>query len=835
MSLKLWLPLRGNLNNQGISDATATNGGGVTFASSGNFGSNARFPGSSTGFLRLPPLLQATDEFTIAFWMKLDSITSNVTFYSQRNAANATGFTIFYVSSNTVIRFDDGSTLNATLPSAAANKWYHVVCCRDSEKKYIYINGILAASGNKGTPSAVNSNYSLIGGSQANAAGSTPTANYMAGYLNDYRIYDHCISAVEAHELSQGLLLHYTFETANCGRPNLILNGLPHLKNVTSNWSAWVNSGGWQAPIYCEENGYSFMRAKCLISGKQGGIHHPPADYTALKNGVTYTLSAFIRASAPCQIRFYQEYMTTTNIIDISTEWKFYSYSCALDTSKANHSDVFYCMPETAVEGLTIDIRMVKLEEGDGATAWRPHVNDSIASLYNGGISNDAGYKIPNSITGTIISAGTNARGKSGIYLPHDTATTIDICLPNEDTNTCDFSKIPQGTFSMWINRHSTNTGWRHYAYFASNYNWTGVTADFLIIGSTGGAGLTMDCCSNTFGYTPNLNEWNMYTISWDLDAHIAKMYVNGELKATKNDDKINTTYAATSATSHYIGNAWNDTSASHGALGIQSDYSIDDVRIYSTCLLDSDIKMLYNTSMRIDKNNNIHPFNLFEGAKNDIDRRGNLNCNTFSEYNGMSFLKYDPDLYIEDDGSCWVHIFHHCNPHGAAFTQGDTFDTSCYIDADRWFNVEVCNYIDKWELMTKFTKTYLDTVRVSRWIQTANPLTATFAETTASKITRIRADDGVNSYWGGIYKLNNSKTYLTTNDGTDGHWYGDYGCFITDWANGGIPGFSSGTNDCISTGTIDLYVRIDNVDFNNASAKTTKNNMWIGNQIIER
>jgi len=33
--------------------------------------------------------------------------------------------------------------------------------------------------------------------------------NYLSGYLRDYRVYNHCLSASEVVELSKGLYYHY--------------------------------------------------------------------------------------------------------------------------------------------------------------------------------------------------------------------------------------------------------------------------------------------------------------------------------------------------------------------------------------------------------------------------------------------------------------------------------------------------------------------------------------------------------------------------------------------------------------------------------------------------
>ena len=101
-----------------------------------------------------------------------------------------------------------------------------------------------------------------------------------------------------------------------------------------------------------------------------------------------------------------------------------------------------------------------------------------------------------------------------------------------------------------------------------------------------------MDCCSCTYTFTPELNTWYLYTLSWDLTTHTAKFYINGELKGSKTDNKIGITYASKHG-QHYIGNASYQT----------SDYSISDFRLYTTVLSDTAIKELYNTPISLTNN----------------------------------------------------------------------------------------------------------------------------------------------------------------------------------------------------------------------------------------
>ena len=43
-------------------------------------------------------------------------------------------------------------------------------------------------------------------------AAGTASGTYLNGFLNDVRIYDHCLSDKEVEEISKGLVLHYKLD-----------------------------------------------------------------------------------------------------------------------------------------------------------------------------------------------------------------------------------------------------------------------------------------------------------------------------------------------------------------------------------------------------------------------------------------------------------------------------------------------------------------------------------------------------------------------------------------------------------------------------------------------
>lgn len=204
----------------------------------------------------------------------------------------------------------------------------------------------------------------------------------------------------------------------------------------------------------------------------------------------------------------------------------------------------------------------------------------------------------------------------------------------------------------------------------------------------------------------------------------------------------------------------------------------------------------------------------------------------TGKEFSNYSFRTIIPPVTIQEpDGSVWLQILHHNNPTSYKFANSDTFAIGVYKDENRWFNINACNAATKWEILLKQKTTSSATEQKFRWIQTANPMAATFDQTKAANTTFITTTGYTTpgSSQGGAY-YSNGNTYLVCNNGTNGNWYGAWGCWNA--YNGGIPGFNGTT---VTTGSVDVFLRIDNDSLSvTDKAKIFNNQDTIGNEFIE-
>lgn len=192
---------------------------------------------------------------------------------------------------------------------------------------------------------------------------------------------------------------------------------------------------------------------------------------------------------------------------------------------------------------------------------------------------------------------------------------------------------------------------------------------------------------------------------------------------------------------------------------------------------------------------------------------------------NGQFYNSNINEIHIEPDGSHWEHVFHHVNPASNRFASTDSFATGIYKNQNMWFNFQICNQLSSWEFLYCQNITKENPTVKYRWIQTKNPFTAVYADVAPGAVTRITTTGYINGNYGGLYKLN-SNTFFVVANATNGNWFGATGAWTA--YNGGIPGYP---NTTVTTGQIDIYVRIDSILQN---TKFYKTNLQITNNFYE-
>ena len=210
MSLQVHLPLNkeGIFYNQGLADVTFTRSSG-TYNSNGKLGGCYEFSGqtgngisaSDNGFMSK---YINNHSWSICVWVKSTSANTPIMClsYGLRLFSGSNAYVNLYNSTRSVYCHSGKATNDGN--------WHHIVATYDvtTNKIIIYVDGSYSNSVNYTSGYTYSSSWTngLFIGRDPN----NNTIDYFyQGALSDVRIYDHCLSPYEVHEIAKGLVLHY--------------------------------------------------------------------------------------------------------------------------------------------------------------------------------------------------------------------------------------------------------------------------------------------------------------------------------------------------------------------------------------------------------------------------------------------------------------------------------------------------------------------------------------------------------------------------------------------------------------------------------------------------
>ncbi len=268
MSLQVWLPLVRDLNNQGLADITVTNNG-ATLDSNGKLGGCYSFDGvdDKITLSNLPN----PKNISVAFWFKRSANTGTRQFlFTAWNGVSieldSAGNVFGKVQSN---GGETGKAIGTALTTDSG--WIHVVYTfEDALGGKIYINGSLIQN----SPS----NYSILWSTTSGNLGYW--SNYVNGKFNDFRIYDHALSAKEVKEISKGLVAHYTLGDRYAS-DNLIINGFGELGS-----EGWANNNISTTEIPSADSNI-----------KASYYNNNYTDIILINPNHTYTISGYVKST----------------------------------------------------------------------------------------------------------------------------------------------------------------------------------------------------------------------------------------------------------------------------------------------------------------------------------------------------------------------------------------------------------------------------------------------------------------------------------------------------------------------------------------------------------
>lgn len=593
MSLQVWLPLCGNIQNYGLADVNVTSSG-ATVNTAGKIGSCYSFDGSDdyislSGSSLYNIIKGGSQPFSIAMWVYHADATRAVLF-GDYGLSGAINFNL-ELSTQHYLRFYWGGSPDTTPAATVISQsvWTHIAFIYDCQAVKFYVNGVL-----KYTLLGALSVKSKTSGSYYLGRDSRTGTTVLNGRINDFQIYDHCLSQAEIHELAKGKMIHLKLANNGFGNPNLITRST-------------FTSAPWAAAI----TGTETYKGKDAITVRNSTL------YTQTSNGTTsifpaitfaadtqYTLSLdwcdHLRSdglNSALYLRFKYSDGTSSNVIS-PTSGPDVNWTHVKLTSTAGKTVAK--MTTTYGNGGVVSIANLKLEVGVQETAYSPSTDELDNIEYDcSGYRHDA---IKNAITPVFDSARYDA---ASVF--NGSSSYIKV---NDNTWMAD--RMPAMTINLW----AKNSTWNANTHFFSCTQGGGFNTEsgnsgylrFLVHVYTSATEASVaykfDSQELKLSDIPT-DEWVMLT--WVYDSFGTRTYINGELHHTY----INNSYGIHFNTGArlFLG------CEANAASPYQPWYNgqMSDFRIYATAMSQADIRLLYRASGFVDNQGNVFAGELRE------------------------------------------------------------------------------------------------------------------------------------------------------------------------------------------------------------------------------
>ena len=296
MSLQVWLPLTGDLHNQGLKNISVSSNN-SSVSTNGKIGSCMKITSNTD--------LGYSHDFNttgVSFggWFKfnkseISSVVSNLTYNSTANSptGNLIGNNYYggigliwtgnnYYSSNNFSSMTIQSILrtSSTIQNTSGfyvdfDVWVHIFLTWDPDAHALnlYKNGILfntktSVEFSDGVTRNILLNYNAIWG------GNGPSAS-IPMYCNDIRIYDHALSPLEVKHLAQGLVLHYPLSDAYIESTTNLITTEDCLSSTCYNAATSKYGYGTNTDIYKTVTTYDGRKGTKVYMGTNGNSCYP--------------------------------------------------------------------------------------------------------------------------------------------------------------------------------------------------------------------------------------------------------------------------------------------------------------------------------------------------------------------------------------------------------------------------------------------------------------------------------------------------------------------------------------------------------------------------------
>lgn len=586
MALQLWLPLNGDVKNYGLKNINVLDHGTSEY-NQGKIGKCRSFVGS--GYLELINSfgIESGKDFSCCYWIK--EISNNT----------SPSFRVVYQCGDLIIgHYNDKINIyNAKdldfVYKCDTTDWVH--CCltyqSSSNIMTIYINGIKCSTRQPKSLNNLSSTTALIG--------KRNNESYLLeGYLNDFRLYDECLSPKQIKYISQAMICHYPMGNIDgkIGGRNLLRNSSMIGERLKCDRSQSCNS---TTTLAYSNDGFHIVTPS--EGNDNNGIVFIYDDFTRLgiNIGDTITFSLLVKGSSDSNKPF-------INIIFQNDGITWYDKGTIQSLNiKFTPTDVFqkiyvtYTLPtdkkyssKTMFLGIhgnmksDLYIKNLKLEKSSTSTPYTPAPEDN-PPFYDNIIPDISGYQNNGEVTDSACPTWSNDSPRYlGSYEFNGKNQYISGLSPISN-NTKEF------TIAFWVKLNNTSGVMTFYT--ARKSIGSGVALFFV------NKNIRFDDNGQfAFNYTCNLssNKWTHLCATRNNTSK--KLYINGKLvdSTSKVGDMQNIGQHFTIGGSESSDSGIADMNWLNG--------NISDFRIYTTALSESDVLDLYQSSASLDSQGNL-------------------------------------------------------------------------------------------------------------------------------------------------------------------------------------------------------------------------------------
>ena len=634
MGLQVWMPMIGNINNQGLSNLSNLSGNYVQGTCS-TFGKCLNVSNSSPISFIADGLVNAK-KFSVCFWTLADNGTkanwNQMLWLGDKKTDGSYGSNFRFESCSKTYTYPracsfhnndkNAITAGSRILGSSYNTWYHICVTYDGTELKSYTNGNLIGTdvGNGGYLTG----YVQIG-----------SANYF-GLMNDLRIYDEVISQKQIRSIYNLQIIHYP------------LNNIYEV-GITNKYSGDAAEGALGCSDYitrtklADERGYNY-KLSYTGTGKDMYKSLTIGSHFSFTAGRTYYYSCKVRCNSKSNTQLFLRAARCNNdwvtnmvgTLNADGEWHEYTVYQTVNANFDRSGTTVTCNPwvefytnNMSISGTSytfdIDIKDIQVTEGQKYPfIANEMVTSSVSDI--SGYSNNAsvGIGVQYSVSNTSLNILDDSVSVDDTTLSVQNASVADTTLSLASNNTSvgvgvqsprydacyyfsakSYLKFPNPiyakktiwglTINMWV---KLNSGCGGYATILSGLNNPTSNFPWLAV-NTESSGLWSYIWSNAPQYgkgIPNeflsLNTW--YMITYVFNSGSVYWYLNG---TRKGDITKYTTLNYINADMEYLalGNSYSGTQWNTNFCGWISDF-----RMFTTVLSADDVKALYQNSASI-------------------------------------------------------------------------------------------------------------------------------------------------------------------------------------------------------------------------------------------